>query len=498
LFAFRESSGHSVQTIHDLLKQSAAQKLRNPQDFLAWVLETNAAYRDLHRPDHSAQEIADLKLSFSFWRSRVLDALLSQSPVREGAEPHLTLRILLALNTHLSDHHRTRAAALLNAPQLAELMASQGIATPGFPEWDRHSGPGVNLDIVANRGSSWPYERWREDPLFGRYEAEQEGVRYRGVSFRPGDVLLANVNVDGNGVYTALSEPRGFSSHSGFFAVLEHDGRRLPVVIETYEKGVRPVPLSVFLGPKFCSYVEVYRNVEYTAGHAEELNRAAAGIIERVRAYNFNSEDEDPHYMSCTMLGRFMHKAAGLKPARTVSKLSHPVVQSNLARIGYTHFDYFGPVDFLLNDCFRFAGLVDNNQVAHLLARELVDREFRHQFAHSELLPDKFPFPYRLNLWGLGQIRRRTLMGKLIGLIEGFGADTLPKGPDELMAVILLVEKQIGKIIAKVRTGITPLLAELDHLDMKVLAGTEHIQQTVRESLELPWLVATDPGSKTS
>lgn len=485
-----------MQTIHDLLKQSAAEKLRNPHECLAWVLEINAAYQQFRRPDHSGEEIADLKLSCSFWRSRVLDCLLAQPPERDGAQPHLTLRILLALNTHLSERHRALAAGLLSEPQLAELMASQGISTPGYPEWDQPSGPGVSLDIVANRGSSWPYERWREDPLFGRYEIEQEGVRYRGVSFRPGDVLLANVNVDGNGVYTALSEPRGFSSHSGFFAVLEHEGRRLPVVIETYEKGVRPVPLSVFLGPKFCSYVEVYRNVDYTANHAEDLNRSAAGIIEGVRAYNFNSEDEDPHYMSCTMLGRVMHKEAGLRAARTISKLSHPVVRRNLAKVGYTHFDYFGPVDFLLNDCFHFAGVVDNNQVAHLLARELVDREFRYRFANSELLPGKFPFPYRLNLWGLGQIRRSTLPGRLIGLIEGFHADTLPKGPDELMAVILLVEKQIGKIIEKVRASITPVLADLDHLDMKALAGTEHIQDTVRQCLDLPWLAVAGRGER--
>ena len=71
-------------------------------------------------------------------------------------------------------------------------------------------------------------------------------MRYRGVEFTPGDVLLANVNLDGNGVYTTLSDPKSFSSHSAFFAVLKHDGRRFPVVVETYEKGLRPVPLSVF------------------------------------------------------------------------------------------------------------------------------------------------------------------------------------------------------------------------------------------------------------
>jgi len=477
-----------VQTIKNLLSQTAAEKVMDPEICLAWVCEINEAYHALSRPGQEAQDIVDLKLSAIFWRSRLMHRFLSQPPAWAAAQPDHLLQILLSINTLLSQEQRKRAAGLLPQPALARLLASQGSATPGYPQLDRVSGPSVDLNIIANRGSSWPYEKWRENDRFARYEFEQEGVRYRGVSFRPGDVVLANVNLDGNGVYTSLSEPRSFSSHSAFFAMLEHKGKRFPVVIETYEKGVRPVPLSIFLGPRFSSYAEVYRHKDYSADHAAKINESASRIIQTVRAYNFDSEDRDPNYMSCTTVGRAMLEAAGLKPARTISALRHPVIQKNLAKVGYTFFDYFGPVDFLLNDCFHIAGVIDNNQIERLLARELIDQEFSRRFSSSDLDPNKFPFPYKLNRWGLGQMRRQTLFGKLFSRIEGFTVDTLPKGPDALMAAILLLEKQIGKSIVQTRATVEKVIHDYQHLDMKTFARDDRIQHALRNTLNLPWL----------
>ena len=74
-------------------------------------------------------------------------------------------------------------------------------------------------------------------------------------TFSRGDVLLANVNLDGNGhlhVVEQRATPRSFSSHSAVFRHPRNiDGDRFPVVIETYEKGVRPVPSECFSRPAF-------------------------------------------------------------------------------------------------------------------------------------------------------------------------------------------------------------------------------------------------------
>ncbi|MDJ0957869.1 MAG: YiiX/YebB-like N1pC/P60 family cysteine hydrolase [Arenicellales bacterium] len=394
----------------------------------------------------------------------------------------------MALNVYLPSQRHEIVRELLGQRGLAELLANQGITPKGHTDLAEISGPGVNLDIVANRTSSWTFSKWKKNELFGRYQFEQEGVHYRGVFFRPGDVLLANVNLDGNGVYTSLADPKSFSSHSAFFALLESGGKRFPVVIETYEKGVRPIPLNVFLGPRFSSYIEVYRHNDYSPDHAASINQSAREFIQNVRGYNFNSVDPDPTYMSCTAVVRFMHQYANLKPAQNKSKMGHPNIQANLKKLGFTYFDFFAPVDFLLNDCFHCVGYVDNNQVDRLLARELVDHEFRQRFTERELVPEKFPFPAGLNRWGIGHIRRQSLIGKIIGTVEGFDHNSLPKGPDHLLAVIKLAEKQIGKAIKTVRNVLPSVLREMDVLDTQKLIQDPRLRHTIDSSLNLPWL----------
>ena len=123
-----------------------------------------------------------------------------------------------------------------------------------------------------------------------------------------------------------------------------------------------------------------------------------------------------------------------------------------------------------------------------LLAREIIDQEFRRIFMSRTLEPTRFPFPYKLNLWGLGHMRRKTRIGKWIGRLEGFSAETLPKGPDALLAVILLAEKQIGKSIVKTRATVEKVLEEYHHLDMSKFCADERIDQAARNSLRLRWL----------
>ena len=474
--------------VNQLLAKSILDTLQNPQDCLTWVKDVNQSYREIQRYQLSAEQIVETKLKTIFWRSRLLDSLLREAPVWANQQPEHMLETLMALNVYVPPHQYKTVEELLGQRGVAELLANQGITPRGRPDLAEKSGPGVSLNIVANRSSSWSFPKWGKNELFGRYQYEQEGVCYRGVFFRPGDVLLANVNLDGNGIYTSLADPKSFSSHSAFFAVLESENKRFPVVIETYEKGVRPVPLNVFLGPHFSSYVEVYRHNDYSPSHAFSINKSAREFVQNVRGYNFDAVDPDPTYMSCTAVVRFMHQYANLKPAQSKSKLQHPSIQANLRKLGFTYFNFFAPVDFLLDDCFHYVGYVDNNQIDRLLARELIDQEFRQRFMERELVPEKFPFPAGLNRWGIGHIRRQSLIGKIIGAAEGFDHNSLPKGPDHLLAVIKLAEKQIGKAIAAVRDALPPLLEDMEVLDTRKLIQDPHIRDVINSSFDLPWL----------
>ena len=85
--------------------------------------------------------------------------------------------------------------------------------------------------------------------------------------------------------------------------------------------------------------------------------------------------------MSCTAVGRFLHQQTGLTPARTMSKLHHPKVQSNLSKLGYTRTSIFSHrwTFFSTISSVSRAGLT-TIRFDRLLARELVDKEFRRQF----------------------------------------------------------------------------------------------------------------------
>ena len=389
----------------------------------------------------------------------------------------------------IPDENHTRLAEQLREEDLfARLMARQGIRLAEHPLGTNTAGPGVDLKITANRRSSWPFKRWKNLEEYGDYEFEGHGAHYRGVFFLPGDVLLSNVNLDGNGVFTALSDPQSFCSHSAFFAILRDHHKCLPAVIETYEKGVRAVPLNVFLGPRFSSYTEVYRHKGLSSQNFDLINSSALNLIDSVRGYNFDTEDKARSYMSCTSVGRFLLEDAGIEAVRTKSVINMPGIMNNLRRVDYESFSVLMPVDYLLDENFSCVGWVDNNQFMALLARELVQRHFRSLFAQRKLNPGKFPFMYTLNRWGVRQIRRQSLLGKLISLIEGFDHVSLPKGPDKLISVITLVEAQLGKATRKTRRFLDDHIQDDAEFDLESILADRNVRATLNRYVDLPWL----------
>ena len=478
-----------LHSLNRLLKQPHDTILADPVRSLSWITEVNHAYINFARHGTPALEIVEAKLETIFWRSLLLRRLVMEPPQWARKNSKVLIKALLTLNVFFPPEYRIIVKDLVGDDvDFNYLMACQGIRSEQYPQLDDVAGPGVDLQIVANRGSSWPFRKWKRNHAFSQYQFDGDGVLYRGVHFRPGDVLLTNVNLDGNGVYTSLSDPKGFSSHSAFFAIFEENDRRYPVVIETYEKGVRPVPLNVFLGPRFSAYAEVYRHKDLSAENTEAVNRAARAIINEVSGYNFDSEDKDRSYMSCTSVGRFLHSDAGLQPAVTKSFIQIPRVQENLRRLGYTFFKIFAPVDYMLDEQFFCIGWIDNNQLSSLIACELVDQEFRRQFSQRRIRPEKFPFPHKINRWGIRHIRAQNLIGRLIGGVTGFDHNSLPKGPDDLLAVITLAEAQIGKSITKMKPILEHILEDLEELDMNNLTAHSLVTRTLKESLNLPWL----------
>lgn len=478
-----------MNELNRLLRSSIKNKLTSLSKSLGWIEEIHRRYRHLDRSRVNTQDLLDLKLSVIRWRSKLLQELIENPPIF-AIEQTNNLKILLdRLNNYIPEHLKCRLARLVDRETNDYLLAKQGIHSKDFADFSTMAGPGLDLKIVANRNSRWPFNKWSRYEQFTRYDYEGDGVNFRGVQFRPGDVLLANVNLDGNGIYTTLSDPIGFSSHSAFFAVLEENGQRFPSVIETYEKGVRAVPLNIFLGPNYCSYVEIYRTKALTSQHTAAINHLAREIMLNVKGYNFDSEDTDRTWMSCASVGRFLYLDAGLEPAQSKSRIQVPAIQENLRSLGYTFFEFFAPVDYLLDKNFHCVGWVDNNQFTYLLARELVNGYFRELFSWRKLNPKKFPFRRRLNYWGINHIRRQTLIGKIISWVEGFDQHTLPKGPDRLLSVITVAEAQIGRSIVKTREWLEQQGVNSGSFELNDYRKDPDVRAFLERTLHLPWLI---------
>lgn len=449
----------------------------------------NDSYACFERWRVGASETLRRKFAFAFWRSRLLRRLIEDLPRHPAARRQDRLATLGELRTYIAPALRRQLLGTIDDREpLSALLAQQGVRVRGLHDDLDLPGPQVDIGIRANRSSSWTFEKWSKIEEFGRYHFVEDGVRYRGLLFRPGDILLSNCNLDGNGIYTVLSDPRNFSSHSAVFAILPGARGRFPVVVETYEKGLRAVPLSVFLSPRFSAYTEVYRHKRLQTEHTDRANRTAFRMLREIRGYNFDTEDRDACYISCTGVGRFLLEAIGLGRLQRISHLGHPRIQDNLGRLGYRFFEMFAPVDFLLNAALSCVGWIDNDQVDRLLARELVELRFRTRFAEREINPRRFPLRYAINRWGIRQLRQRTTIGSLVSWVEGFDHVNLPKGPDPVIALITLAEAQVGRAIARIHPRVRDHLKDLTRLDLEEVSANGALRQVIEDRLRLPWL----------
>jgi hypothetical protein len=450
------------------------------------------AYR--RRPREDAWQVLHDKLRGAARRAARRDALLDAAAqkARQGGTPcpRTLVDSLLTVGARLDDAALAKLEALVPDRALrAEVLAAQGRRCPHTPELHALAGPDLDLKIEVNRDSPWPFERWREDERFADYHFEDGGVRYRGLHLMPGDLLLANVNLDGNFVYSALSDPKGFCPHSALFAILEHEGVRYPAVVETYEKGLRAVPACVFLNERYISYVEVYRHTDFDDSAAERASAVLHSAIERARGYNFDTTDADEVYVCCTSVAQQFYTALGLDPVREIGAIEDPGVRRNMQALDYHYLDAFlTPIDFVLCPHLEFVGHIDNGQPARLLAREFVERRFRHCFSTGRIDPERLPLPARVNHFGIRHMRARTALGRVVSRIMGFDHTNLPKGPDRILAIVEPLEAELGGAVRRLLPEVEARLGELETTDVADFLADPELNARADALLPMRWL----------
>jgi len=452
----------------------------------AWRATLDAAlarYQALPRAGGDAWAILEGKLATALARQQAVEARLAL------ADDTALQEDLIAVGARLSEDQKRRAKARLSTEAFAGLLAAQGERAPGGSSFDLRAGPAIDLKIQVNRDSPWPFERWRMTPEFAAYEMEGDRVFYRGLWLQPGDLLLPNVNLDGNFVYSALSDPKGFCPHSAIFALLDYEGQRFPAVVETYEKGLRAVPLCVFLNDRYISYAEVYRHRELLDGAPGEASALAHSALAEARGYNFNTVDDDRAYLCCTSQARQFYQRLGLADLEAVGRVAQPGIRANFEVMKYPHLDaFFTPIDFIRSDRFVFQGSIDNQQPERLITRELVERRFRERFAAGGLNWDRVPLMVKGMHYGIKQMRKETALGRLISKVMGFTPVNLPKGPDRVLAIVEPLEAELGRAVRRLVPEVRLKLQETQNFSLRSWLEDPTLRQRVDDLLPLRWL----------
>jgi hypothetical protein len=459
------------------------------------VQAANRSYAGLPRDEDGAEVIRAGRLEMSFWRRDVVGRLLDlgekRGPSGDGREGRARLaQAVEGVNLRMGPRALARLRVLLQDDDVyGRVAAHQGVRHPGSPRHHALAGPARELNIRPNLDSRWPLERWRKLPAFGEHAFQDDAVRYRGVALRSGDVILSNVNRDGNMVFSALWDPVGVFTHCAVVVFLQEGDRRLPAVIETYERGVRAVPLSVFLSPRYVCAAEIFRHRAIGPGHEAALAESAEAMVRDTRGYNFASWDDDRSYLSCTSVGRFLFADLGIHDIEPRSELRHPQVKKNLQRLGYGHFErFFAPMDYLLNPSFSLVGVVDNNQFERMVARELVARRFRTAFEHVSLDPNRLPRMRHVNAFAVAHIRRRSLLGRALGAFSGFDHVSLPKGPDPVLAAVQPFEHQLARAVGRMIPEVEAYMRRQGSFTLQALFEDGGMNDVLSRHLRPAWM----------
>ncbi len=422
---------HELQQLSSWIEQSL--KAKNISDLK--IERILGAYQSFKRYEATAEDVLELKFQMAHWRKYTAEALIADASKRAlrrkpGEKHPLILSYLQKLNIKLTP---------IQLKTLEDLWGKELLSSLSFE-------PQKQIKIVPIKPSAWPFERWGKVTEFSRYEFKEGGVFYRGLTLYPGDIFLANLNHGGDGVYTAMSDPRSSFSHFAFLAFLQKDGRLYPAAIEIYELGVRAVPLSVFLSPQFTPYLEVYRFKKIPSGWRETINVKAAEMLHEIHAYNFYFDVNDDTYLSCTNVGSCIFKKTGVVPILWKSEFKGAIGE-NVKKLGLEDLRLLTPIDYMLSNRLDFIGVVDNNDFLGEVQKELVLRRIRNLFQMRVIDPERFPLEFKLNRWGIQKIRSGSKLGNLFMWVEGFRRETFPKGPTDGMALVEIFEAQTKKSV---------------------------------------------------
>ncbi len=449
------------------------------------VTEVTHGFAMLPRSEMTRADLFEIKYAYEHWRHAV--SLLTVERLSNAENPSVAEQMLTSLSSIPVAVGEDELLSILSIcrrwsdsveyPKLmdryVELLLLQGdsrktkrvlrgmdeagLAIP--PEMD---GPDKWIRIRPSYKSAWPFERWSRFSAFTQYRRGESGVLYRGIEFRPGDVLIINLQNPSEGVFTLALDGPNYSPHMGMYIDIETDQGSFPAVYEIHSFGVRVVPLHVFLSDTVSSYVEVFRHRDAVPEWKQTLSTSAKEIIKEDQGFNLFADEEHSdgnHYLTCTTAIEYLVARSGFGPSYPDASTVSTATREHLYPLGFRTAGYLSPTDILQWEQLELVGIIDNGFYVDNITRQLVNERFSERLASTPLRLDNGG--YLFFRWAIELVLENTpILAPLLRSAFGFSKENFPMGTKELLAFMELIQMDISKSVENLRPFVAKVLAD--------------------------------------
>jgi hypothetical protein len=460
-------------------------------------------------------DLVELKYAMSDWRARTSKTLLSGISGQNRATFVETLEDLAKLSVILQPDETTRlikhAAAISSdhgwVAQIGAYLRQFGDqeVTHVFLEQenlvDQQRLFGFDFKSGRQIKAYYPIRRklreWSRHESASHYEISADGtINYRGLQLRAGDLLVADLNMNHEGLYTSFVRPRSYATHSALVVLLQTAAGKAPAMLEIHKKGARIVPLSRFCAADFSTYLEAYR-IDDLEQHTSAMEMA--NIVEHMLAteqlvYDFRGRptprdgvlpDGEP-FVTCTTLLELVLRRAGVTVEFASSRLNTGA-RANLEVMGLkVPEEAFLPTDILRSEALSLVGILDNNRLRQNLIREAVmgheniPGSLAHAFATRTMKKEALPIRHLLEEILIHSGQSSNLVARLGGFDN---SQQIPSSaPVGMLALLMMANTMVTTGVKDLNRSCTfDFLAETTRLEAFSLAKFESMPLIRRE-----------------
>lgn len=303
------------------------------------------------------------------------------------------------------------------------------------------------LNLVPYKKSKWDRLEWTKFDEFKTYTFTEAGVKFRDKEFLPGDIFIVTPNTLTGGLFTAFATPSSSLGHLALFLILEIDNEKFPAVIETYEHGVRAVPLKEFLIASYINYIEVFRCHKITKDQYPKINSSYTYLKKKCYGYSFYIDDRDENYFTCTRVASELFQYLEIDCVQRYSFFDHASMNDNFVKMGHNLKSFLQPEDFARNNHFEMIAIVDNLKFEENISRYMALSEYAKSFKKKDMDLRKISYLFSCLSNIAMLIFKHKLLADLILPLFGYNERNLPRGPAFLLSYYFYVDLFLPKIV---------------------------------------------------